>query len=75
MLNRLKGILSGNDHFWIAFVATSTLRIIYDLGLFVMFVNIKLNQHEENEPSNSKADPRRSSDEEELEELPKEVTG
>ncbi|KAE9971303.1 hypothetical protein BLS_004490 [Venturia inaequalis] len=60
------GILSGNNHFWIAFVATSTLRIIYDVGLFVMFVNMKLNQHEENEPNSQKVDRRRSSDEEDL---------
>ena len=71
----LEGILSGNDKFWIAFVATSTLRIIYDVGLFTLFVNMKLHQHEENDSGSSKADPRRSSDEEELEDLPKQLTG
>lgn len=40
-----------------------------------MFVNMKLNQHEENESSSQKSDPRRSSDEEEPENLPKQVTG
>ncbi|TLD35604.1 MFS general substrate transporter [Venturia nashicola] len=69
------GILSGNSNFWIAFVAASTLRIIYDVGLFVMFVNMKLNQHEENEPKSRKANPRHSSDEEEPEDLPKQVAG
>ncbi|QDS68894.1 hypothetical protein FKW77_007859 [Venturia effusa] len=69
------GVLSGNDHFWIAFVATSTLRVIYDVGLFVMFVNMKLNQHEESESSCKNSDPRRPGDEEELEDLPKHVAG
>jgi hypothetical protein len=40
-----------------------------------MFVNMKLHQHEENASGVQKADSRRSSDEEELEELPKELTG
>lgn len=65
------GILAGNDRFWIAFVAAGALRIAYDLGLFVMFVNMKLHQHEEiderkNVPS---PDSRHSDDEEELRDL------
>jgi hypothetical protein len=56
-------------------VVTSTLRVIYDVGLFTLFVNMKLHQHEENNMGNSKADSRRSSDEEELEDLPKQLTG
>ncbi|THZ25492.1 MFS general substrate transporter [Aureobasidium pullulans] len=40
------GVLAGQDRFWIAFVAAGTLRIAYDLGLFTMFVNMKLYQHE-----------------------------
>lgn len=40
-----------------------------------MFVNMKLNQHEENEPNSQKVDRRRSSDGEDLEDLPKQVTG
>ncbi|KAK1827035.1 major facilitator superfamily domain-containing protein [Podospora conica] len=36
------GILAGNNRFWIAFVAAGALRLAYDLGLFVMFINIKL---------------------------------
>lgn len=43
------GLLAGNDRFWIAFVAAGALRIAYDLGLFAMFVNMKLYQHEEKE--------------------------
>lgn len=64
------GILAGNDKFWIAFVAAGALRICYDLGLFAMFVNMKLYQHEEkHEMAAQVADPRRSSDAEELREL------
>ena len=65
----ITGILAGNDHFWVAFVATGVLRVTYDLGLWAMFINVKLHQHEENDSVES--DPRRSSDEEEVEELRK----
>ncbi len=41
------GILAGDDRFWIAFVAAGALRIAYDLGLWAMFVNMTLHQHEE----------------------------
>jgi MFS family permease len=40
------GILAGNDRFWIAFVAAGALRIAYDLGLWAMFINMTLHQHE-----------------------------
>ncbi|KAH9885352.1 major facilitator superfamily domain-containing protein [Xylariomycetidae sp. FL2044] len=40
------GILAASDKFWIAFVVAGALRISYDLGLFVMFVNTKLHTHE-----------------------------
>ena len=43
------GLLAGNDHFWIAFVVAGALRLAYDLGLWTMFVNMKLYQHEERE--------------------------
>jgi MFS family permease len=43
----LTGVLAGNGKFWIAFVAAGALRIAYDLGLFAMFVNMKLYKHEE----------------------------
>ncbi|KAG4439011.1 hypothetical protein IFR05_005527 [Cadophora sp. M221] len=65
------GVLAGQKRFWIAFVAAGALRIGYDLGLFAMFVNMKLYQYEEKESAELRtADPRRSSDEEELRELP-----
>ena len=44
----IAGALAGDNRFWIAFVAAGVLRIAYDLGLFAMFVNMKLYQHEEN---------------------------
>lgn len=40
------GILADHDRFWIAFVAAGALRIAYDLGLWAMFVNMKLYHHE-----------------------------
>lgn len=38
----ITGLLSGNDMFWIAFLATGTCRIIYDLGLWVLFSTVKV---------------------------------
>jgi hypothetical protein len=65
------GILAGNDQFWIAFVLAGILRLAYDFGLWALFVNMKLYQHEGNtNDSPRKRDPRRSNDEEELEEMP-----
>jgi MFS family permease len=43
------GLLAGSDRFWVAFVAAGALRIAYDLGLFVMFINMKLHKHEDPE--------------------------
>lgn len=40
------GLLADNDRFWIAFVVGGALRLAYDLGLFVMFINIQLYKHE-----------------------------
>lgn len=37
------GLLAGSDHFWIAFVVAGTLKASYDLGLWALFVNMKLN--------------------------------
>ncbi|KAF1997461.1 major facilitator superfamily MFS_1 [Amniculicola lignicola CBS 123094] len=36
------GLLAGNDTFWAAFVATGVCRVVYDLGLWVLFVNVKV---------------------------------
>ena len=61
------GLLADKGRFWIAFVVAGALRICYDLGLFAMFVNMKLYTHESKDQA--VVDPRRSSDEEETEEL------
>jgi MFS family permease len=38
----ITGLLSGHGAFWVAFLATGICRIIYDLGLWVLFVNFKV---------------------------------
>jgi hypothetical protein len=66
------GILAGGGRFWIAFVAAGALRLGYDLGLWALFVNLKLYQHEEPDLTSKEAVGRRdSSDEEELREIRK----
>ena len=40
------GLLAGSDKFWIAFVAAGACRLVYDVGLYVLFINVKLYQHE-----------------------------
>lgn len=70
----ITGILANSDEFWIAFVVAGALRIAYDLGLFVMFVNVKLYEHEEKgtESSDTTAvGSRRTSDEEDGDGAPK----
>ncbi|KAM0540952.1 hypothetical protein ACHAPJ_013436 [Fusarium lateritium] len=42
----LTGGLAESGRFWIAFVAGGVLRIMYDLGLWFMFVNMRLHTHE-----------------------------
>jgi MFS family permease len=66
------GILAGHDRFWIAFVAAGALRISYDLGLWAMFINMNLYQHEEGTEggkADRQPDPRAEGDEEELREI------
>ena len=36
------GALAAGDKFWIAFVAAGTFRLAYDVGLYAMFVNMKV---------------------------------
>ena len=40
------GLLAENQQFWIAFVVAGACRLAYDLGLYVLFVNMKLYQNE-----------------------------
>lgn len=59
----ITGALADTDKFWVAFVAAGALRVAYDLGLWAMFVNMKLPEHEESGQDANKA--RRGADEEE----------
>lgn len=38
----ITGLLSGHGTFWVAFLATGICRVTYDLGLWVLFVNVKV---------------------------------
>jgi MFS family permease len=40
------GVLAGGGKFWIAFVVAGSLRLVYDVGVFVMFINVNLHRHE-----------------------------
>jgi MFS family permease len=40
----ITGLLSGSGNFWIAFLATGACRVMYDLGLWVLFVNVKVDK-------------------------------
>ncbi|KAF5717921.1 multidrug resistance [Fusarium mundagurra] len=42
----LTGGLAESGKFWIAFLVGGILRIMYDLGLWFMFVNMRLHSHE-----------------------------
>jgi MFS family permease len=63
----ITGALAHTDKFWVAFVAAGTLRVAYDLGLWAMFVNMKLHTHEVSDQHTGEG--RRVVDEEESIEL------
>ena len=64
------GFLAGNDKFWIAFVVAGSCRLMYDVGLYVLFINVKLYQHEGGDTTmQPPSAPRRFSDEEEMTEM------
>jgi MFS family permease len=67
----ITGILAGNNRFWIAFVVAGACRLAYDFGLYAMFINIRLHEHEGEESTNiaTSTERRRVSDEEEGEEI------
>ncbi|KAI5458288.1 major facilitator superfamily domain-containing protein [Mariannaea sp. PMI_226] len=56
------GALAGSDRFWIAYVVGGSLRILYDLGLWAMFLNVRLHAHEAGKED---ANPRRDVPDEE----------
>ncbi|KAI1169993.1 major facilitator superfamily domain-containing protein [Nemania sp. FL0916] len=41
----ITGLLAGGSHFWVAFVAAGVCRLAYDFGLYGLFINMKLDQH------------------------------
>ena len=57
------GALSAANRFWIAFAVAGGLKVLYDLGIFVMFVNYKT-RDDELEESNQQngAGPTHSND-------------
>ncbi|KAF5234557.1 hypothetical protein FAUST_7537 [Fusarium austroamericanum] len=63
----LTGGLAESGKFWIAFVVGGILRIMYDLGLWFMFINMKLHTHEV--PQVEPASRGQSIDEEDVEML------
>ncbi len=66
----ITGILAGNDSFWIAFIAAGVCRLTYDIGLYVLFIDVKLHQYEGGAAGSGPAvDSPRLSDEEEMTEL------
>ena len=64
------GLLADNNRFWIAFVIAGACRLAYDFGLYAMFINMQLYQHE-SKPDNMPGGGygRRDRDEEETVEL------
>ncbi|KAI1766935.1 MFS general substrate transporter [Hypoxylon sp. FL1150] len=40
------GVLAASERFWIAFVVAGCCRLAYDFGLYALFVNMKLHDHE-----------------------------
>ncbi|KAI1322372.1 major facilitator superfamily domain-containing protein [Xylariaceae sp. FL0255] len=40
------GLLASGRFFWVAFVAAGAFRLAYDIGLYTLFVNMKLHQNE-----------------------------
>jgi hypothetical protein len=60
----ITGLLAAGDRFWIAFLVAGALRLAYDFGLYAMFVNMKLYQHETVVPAENPEDRRVSSEDE-----------
>lgn len=56
------GVLGDHSLFWVAFVVGGALRLAYDIGLFIMFINVQLYKHEPVKESVPSAGERLSSD-------------
>lgn len=57
----ITGLLAAGDRFWIAFLVAGALRLAYDFGLYALFVNVKLHQHETVSPGEAENHTRRAS--------------
>ena len=44
------GVLAGAHLFWVAFVVAGCMKVVYDLGLLVVFVNHKTREEPREEP-------------------------
>ncbi|KAH7026387.1 major facilitator superfamily domain-containing protein [Microdochium trichocladiopsis] len=60
------GALAGNERFWVAFVVAGSCRLLYDFGLFIMFKNMPLHQHEDGATGQRSDAGGRGRDEEEM---------
>lgn len=58
------GILAAKNQFWIAFLAAGTFRLLYDFGLYAMFVNMKIDPEEDKGKSISSGHTQLRNDEE-----------
>ena len=47
----ITGVLAGENHFWVAFVAAGTMKACYDLGLLALFLNKKTREESQQEES------------------------
>lgn len=66
----LTGLLAENNRFWVAFVVGGALRLTYDFGLYVLFVNMKIGRNEPQQQQQEEVNgSQRTSDEEEAVEL------
>lgn len=60
----LTGVLAAKNQFWIAFLAAGTFRLLYDFGLYAMFVNMKIDSGEDKGKSGSNGHTQLRNDEE-----------
>ena len=53
----ITGALAGAHLFWVAFVVAGCMKVVYDLGLLVVFVNHKTQEELHEEPCTEVDDP------------------
>jgi MFS family permease len=52
----ITGFLAGSDNFWVAFLVTGICRIVYDVGLWILFVNVKVEKTADREDDDDSVD-------------------